>query len=118
MKFMLTNDDGIDAPGLVALCAAAQMLGEAIVVAPLQEFSGCSHRVSTHEPVRVERRGLDRYAIDGTPADCVRLGLHHVAGLQEALQRESRRGKGQFIPWNVGGLHQLRVEALLPGAEH
>jgi 5'-nucleotidase len=79
MKFMLTNDDGIDAPGLQALREAAQSLGETVIVAPMQEFSGCSHRVTTHAPLRIERRANQNFAIDGTPADCVRLGLHHAA---------------------------------------
>ena len=42
-------------------------------------FSGCSHQVITHRPIRVRKLGEGRYAIDGTPADCVRLGLAHFA---------------------------------------
>jgi 5'-nucleotidase len=75
---MLTNDDGIDAPGLAALREIARPLGEVVIVAPLHEFSGCSHRVTASGPVRLERRGRDMFAVDGTPADCVRLGLHHA----------------------------------------
>lgn len=78
MKLMLTNDDGIEAPGLQALLEAARAVGEPVLVAPLQEFSGCSHRVTTSDPVRIERRSDAVYAVDGTPADCVRLGLHYV----------------------------------------
>jgi 5'-nucleotidase len=78
MKFLLTNDDGIDAPGLGALRAAAQGLGELVVVAPAGAHSGCSHRVTTDGPIRAQQRpaGL---AVEGTPADCVRLALHDVA---------------------------------------
>jgi 5'-nucleotidase len=78
MKLLLTNDDGIDAPGLRALLAAAQPLGEPVVVAPACAHSGCSHRVTTDGPIRVERRGPG-FAVEGTPADCVRVALHEVA---------------------------------------
>ena len=79
MKFLLTNDDGFDAPGLQALLEAAEGLGECVVVAPSEPLSGCSHRVTTHEPLRVESRGPSRYSLTGTPADCVRIGLRQLA---------------------------------------
>jgi 5'-nucleotidase len=78
MKLLLTNDDGIDAPGLQALLQAAAPLGEPVVVAPAEALSGCSHQVTTSQPLRLEPRGLDRHAVHGTPADCVRLGLLRV----------------------------------------
>ena len=73
---LLTNDDGIDEPGLEALRAAAGTRGRIYVVAPIAPHSNCSHAVTTHRPLRVHRRGEDRLGIDGTPADCVRLALH------------------------------------------
>jgi len=76
MKLLLTNDDGIDAPGLQALLDAARTIGEPIVVAPAAPQSGCSHTVTS--TVRVEPRGDHRYAVHGTPADCVRVGLHRL----------------------------------------
>ena len=69
MKFLVTNDDGIDAPGLEALVAAADTLGEPIVVAPAGPQSGVSHAVTWREGVRIEPRGENRFAIHGTPAD-------------------------------------------------
>src|SRR3954464_13269025 len=75
MKFLLTNDDGIEAEGLAALVTAARELGDPVVVAPAGPQSGVSHAVTWHEGVRIEPRGENRYAIHGTPADCVRLGL-------------------------------------------
>jgi len=78
MKFLVTNDDGIDAEGLGALVSAARSLGDPVVVAPAGPQSGVSHAVTWQEGVRIERRGDDRYAIHGTPADCVRLGLVKV----------------------------------------
>ena len=79
MRFLLTNDDGIDAPGLQALFSAAAKLGDPVVVAPTAALSGCSHRVTTDQPIRVEQRRAGRYAVQGTPADCVRVGLHRLA---------------------------------------
>jgi 5'-nucleotidase len=78
MKLLLTNDDGIDAAGLDALLSAARTLGEPVVVAPAGPQSGVSHAVTWHEGVRIEPRGDKGYAIHGTPADCVRLGLLKV----------------------------------------
>ena len=78
MKFLLTNDDGIEAAGLAALQEAAAELGDSIIVAPSGPQSGVSHRVTWHEGVRIEARGEARFAIHGTPADCTRLGLLHL----------------------------------------
>ena len=79
MDILLTNDDGIEAPGLEVLKRELAQSGRVIVVAPDSALSGCSHQVNTQRPIRVTRVGEDRYAIDGTPADCVRLGLSHLA---------------------------------------
>src|SRR4051812_33752156 len=75
---LLTNDDGIDAPGLAALEVAAEGLGARSVVAPFGPYSGCSHAITTHAPVTIGRRGPGRVAVEGTPADCVRLALDHL----------------------------------------
>ena len=78
MKFLITNDDGIDAAGLAALVNAATTLGDPVVVAPAGPQSGVSHAVTWHTGVRIEPRGDNRFAIHGTPADCTRLGLLHA----------------------------------------
>src|SRR6266478_368311 len=75
MKLLLTNDDGIDAPGLEALLNAVRTLGDPVVVAPAGPQSGVSHAVTWDEGVRIEPRGDKRFAVHGTPADCIRLGL-------------------------------------------
>jgi 5'-nucleotidase len=79
MKLLLTNDDGIDAPGLGALVDTAAQIGEPVVVAPTCALSGCSHQVTTNGPIRITERDAAHYAIDGTPADCVRVALHRIA---------------------------------------
>lgn len=78
MQFLLTNDDGIDAPGIAALAEAVSGLGSAVVVAPREALSGCSHQVTTHRPLELHSRE-GHYALDGMPADCVRVGLWQVA---------------------------------------
>jgi len=76
MIVLLTNDDGIDAPGIAALASACSGLPcRIVVVAPREPHSGCGHRVTTDRPLRLEQRGPDRFSVDGTPADCVRLAL-------------------------------------------
>jgi 5'-nucleotidase len=76
MRILLTNDDGIDAPGLRALEEAVRPFGEVVVVAPALGHSGCGHRVTTDAAIRVERLGDARMMVHGTPADCVRLAVH------------------------------------------
>jgi 5'-nucleotidase len=75
MKLLLSNDDGIDAPGLEALLCAARKIGDPIVVAPAGPQSGVSHAVTAHGLLRIEARGEKRFAVHGTPADCTRIGL-------------------------------------------
>ena len=79
MKLLLTNDDGIEAPGLKALAELAARFGRPLTLAPCLAHSGCSHRVTTDRPLRLIEHRPDWYAMEGTPADCVRLGLHTVA---------------------------------------
>ena len=74
---MVTNDDGIDAPGLAALVRAVAELGEVTVIAPAAAQSGVGHQVTTDAPLRVDARGARRYRVDGKPADCARLALTH-----------------------------------------
>lgn len=79
MKLLLTNDDGIEAPGLKALAELAAQFGTPLTIAPCLAHSGCGHRVTTDRPLRVIAHRADSYAVEGTPADCVRVGLHALA---------------------------------------
>lgn len=79
MKFLITNDDGIDAPGIAALADAARKFGEVVVVAPEAAHSGCGHRVTTDRTLHLRRHFDHWWALDGTPADCTRVGLREVA---------------------------------------
>jgi 5'/3'-nucleotidase len=75
----LTNDDGVDAPGMQALLQAARGLGRCRVIAPSGPISGCGHQVTTHGPIRITPWGHDVLAVGGTPVDCVRLAVAELA---------------------------------------
>lgn len=79
LRCLLTNDDGLDAPGLAALEDALPDGSEKLVFAPERERSACSHQVTTDRAFRVRRVGRRRYAVGSWPADCVRVALHEFA---------------------------------------
>jgi len=75
---LICNDDGYYAEGLKALREAMAPLGRAIVVAPSQDCSGVSHKITLNTALRLRRVGEDFYTVTGTPVDCVHLALHGV----------------------------------------
>jgi 5'-nucleotidase len=79
LKVILTNDDGIDAPGLETLQKCIQNEGQIVIVAPTKPQSGIGHKVTTRPPIRVTKLGSNRYSVDGTPADCSRIALKQLA---------------------------------------
>jgi 5'-nucleotidase len=79
LKIILTNDDGIDAPGLEALFQILRAVSTPIIVAPEQPQSGASHSVTTRSPIRINRLDQDRFCVGGTPADCARIAVKEIA---------------------------------------
>ncbi len=78
-RILLTNDDGIDAPGLKVLeRIASQLANEVWVVAPLLDQSGTSHSLSLHAPLRLSYHGTRRFAVTGTPGDCIAVALGYL----------------------------------------
>jgi 5'-nucleotidase len=78
-RILISNDDGIGAPGLRLLEKVARSLCPDVwVVAPEQEQSGASHSLTLRLPLRIRKLGAKRFAVDGTPTDCVLLGIKHV----------------------------------------
>jgi len=75
VNILVSNDDGILAPGLGVLAEACQTVGTVTVVAPDREQSGTSHSLTMHRPVRPARRPDGAFQVDGTPTDCVLLAL-------------------------------------------
>ncbi|MBD2178287.1 5'/3'-nucleotidase SurE [Pseudanabaena sp. FACHB-1998] len=83
MTIILTNDDGIDAEGIWSLQKATELVfGEkGAIAAPSRQYSGCGHQVTTNAPIAIHQRqelGENIYAIDGSPADCVRVAIAHL----------------------------------------
>ncbi|MEX2113369.1 MAG: 5'/3'-nucleotidase SurE [Pirellulales bacterium] len=79
MKFLLTNDDGIEARGLVALSRAIEPFGSMVVVAPDRHLSGCSHQATTARPLELVQLASGWHTVDGSPVDCTRVALTRVA---------------------------------------
>ena len=77
-KILVTNDDGIYSKGILILAKALREVGEVFVVAPDREQSAIAHSLTLHRPLRVEKIRRNSFAVDGTPADCVHLGVHAI----------------------------------------
>jgi 5'-nucleotidase len=82
---LISNDDGIHATGIAALAGGLEDLGEILVVAPAREQSAMSHAISLDRPLRKTEVRKGWFAIDGTPVDCVYLGLLNIAPRPPAL---------------------------------
>jgi 5'-nucleotidase len=109
-RILLTNDDGIDAPGLAVLeRIAVELAREVWVVAPEHDQSGVSHAVSLHHPIRVAERGLRRWAVTGTPGDCVVMAASHLMQgsppqlLLSGVNRGANLGIETVFSGTVGG---------------
>jgi len=83
-RIILTNDDGIDAPGIEALWVGSNHLEGRLVYAPSGPRSGCGHQVTTHATIRQFEQAQGRISVDGTPADCVRMAIHHLGSSEIA----------------------------------
>lgn len=75
MLILVTNDDGVYAPGILALADALKDVGEVVVAAPDRERSAASHSLTLNRPLRMDEIEPGRFAIDGTPTDCVHLAV-------------------------------------------
>ncbi|RLS31730.1 MAG: 5'/3'-nucleotidase SurE [Planctomycetota bacterium] len=116
LTIVLTNDDGIGAPGLVALASAAACLGgRLVVVAPTVCHSGGAHRVTTDRPLVVHTIGPDRYAVDGTPADCTRVALAVIVPEASIVLSGINAGGNLGIDTHHSGTVAAAREAALHG---
>ena len=82
---LITNDDGVLAPGIRAVADALRAFADVVVAAPDRERSAASHSISLDRPLRVDEIDPQTYAIDGTPVDCVYLALLHLVPRRPAL---------------------------------
>ena len=77
-RILVTNDDGIHAPGLQVAFKESQKLGEAVIIAPEHDNSAASHSLTMNRPLRVKQLGENVYTINGTPTDCVTIGIGKI----------------------------------------
>ncbi len=89
MRILVTNDDGVDAPGLLALKRALDPVGETLVVAPEHNWSAAGHRKTMHKPLRLAQvclaDGTPAFAASGSPSDCVALVMLGAVGARPGL---------------------------------
>jgi 5'-nucleotidase len=127
MRILITNDDGINAPGLVVLEAIAHAIagpkGEVWTVAPAFEQSGVGHCISYTHPTMIAELGPRRFAAEGSPADCVLAGLYHVMKetppdlVLSGVNRGNNAGENVLYSGTIGGameaaLHGIKSIAL------
>src|SRR5881398_428216 len=116
MRILISNDDGIYSPGIVSLAEAAARFGDVRIVAPDVEQSSMSHAITASRPLRfkrVHRREFDAYSVNGTPADCVALGMHrwgHVDLVLSGINLGLNLGNSC---WHSGTLAAAKQAALL-----
>ncbi|HOK54865.1 MAG TPA: 5'/3'-nucleotidase SurE, partial [Armatimonadota bacterium] len=122
MTILITNDDGIYSEGLLALKNALRELGKVVVVAPDRPRSASGHSITLHKPLRVEKvRMLDGdfgYASNGTPSDCVSLGVLDVAGGPVDLV-VSGINRGPNLGWDLtySGTVSAAMEGVVMGIQ-
>ena len=117
MRLLISNDDGIYSPGIAALADVARSFGEVVVVAPDVERSSAGQSISATRPLSYRRTrmrgGVEAYRVNGTPADCVALGLFHVRNVDVVLSGVNlgtNLGNGM---WHSGTLAAAEQAALL-----
>jgi 5'-nucleotidase len=117
MRILVSNDDGIYSPGIAALARAAQAFGEVRVVAPDVEQSSAGHAITSSRPVRYRRTAifedLEAYRVNGTPADCVALGLHMWEKVDVVLSGINLGPNLGNATWHSGTLAAAKQAVLL-----
>lgn len=118
MRILVTNDDGIYSPGIRALAEAAHEFGDVRIVAPDVERSAAGHSITTARPLSYTRTpiaGFEAYRVDGTPADCVALGMHHWEQVDVVLSGINLGSNLGNAMWHSGTLAAAK-QAVLFGA--
>ena len=123
MRILITNDDGINAPGLTVLTEIATALagdtGEVWTVAPAFEQSGVGHCISYTHPMMVSQmRGDNRFAAEGSPADCVLAGLHDVMSgdppdlVLSGVNRGNNSAENALYSGTLGGAMEAALQGI------
>jgi len=115
-RILITNDDGIDAPALAHLEQTLARLGRPVTVAPEREMSATSHSITLNRPLRYREVGPRRFAVEGTPADCVILARMRILGDRPHLLVSGiNRGKNVGDSVMYSGTVAAAVEGVLQG---
>ncbi|QSB45839.1 5'/3'-nucleotidase SurE [Altererythrobacter sp. FM1] len=117
MKILLTNDDGIHAPGLKVLEEIARQISDDIwICAPSEEQSGAGHSLTLTRPVRLRKHGERRFSVSGTPTDSVTLGLRKVMeGKPDVILSGVNRGANLGDDITYSGTVSAAIEGALAG---
>jgi 5'-nucleotidase len=107
MRILITNDDGIYSPGLAALARVSARFGDVRIVAPDVEMSSAGHSITSSRPLRYQRTPIEdfeAYRVNGTPADCVALGMHNWDALDLVLSGINLGSNLGSAMWHSGTL--------------
>jgi 5'-nucleotidase len=120
MRILITNDDGIHAAGLLGLYSSLRQLGKVTAIAPERPRSACGHAITLHKPLRLRPvqmpDGETGYATNGTPADCVALGVSdHVGGLPDLVVSGINLGPNLGVDMTYSGTVAAAMEAAICG---
>jgi 5'-nucleotidase len=117
---LVSNDDGIHAAGIRALCEALEPVGDVWVVAPETERSATSHAITLDRPLRLHEVAPQRYSIDGTPVDCVYVGLYFLlaqkrpALVVSGINHGANLGSDAFYSGTIGAAREGAIRGV-PG---
>lgn len=116
MLILITNDDGIQSPGITCLAESLSALGEIVVVAPDRERSAVGHALTLHAPLRADEIRAGWFSVDGTPTDCVNLGIHGLLpGSPDLVVSGINRGGNMGDDITYSGTVAAAMEATLMG---
>jgi 5'-nucleotidase len=120
MRILITNDDGVYSPGIAALAQVAAKFGEVRIVAPDVEMSSASHSITANRPLSYKRTqlavqtpGVETYRVNGTPADCVTLGISLWDKVDLVLSGINIGGNLGNAIWHSGTLAGAKQGSLL-----
>ncbi len=116
MRILVTNDDGVYSPGVAALAEVAATFGEVQIVAPHVEMSSAGHSITAARPLSCKRttiKGLEAYRVNGTPADCVALGVYQWGQVDLVLSGINLGSNLGNALWHSGTLAGAKQAALL-----
>ncbi len=123
MKILLSNDDGVDASGILAAKQLAEEFGETYVVAPSNQQSGIGHALTLYAPLRINRQklrdGSIAYSVSGTPTDAVTLGIYEIIGEKpdlviSGINTGKNVGKGELTTSGTLGAAMEAVSLGIP----